>query len=109
SQLNPHLPAELEHLILQMLEKDARQRPTAVDVEQRLLEIVGSPSPSVAQASGRITVGRDKERAALRAGFADARGGRGSLLCVAGEPGIGKTTLVEDFLAELAAEHQSTI
>jgi tetratricopeptide (TPR) repeat protein len=45
----------------------------------------------------------------LRAGFADARGGRGSLLCVAGEPGIGKTTLVEDFLAELAAEHQSTI
>ena len=35
--------------------------------------------------------------------------GRGQLLCVAGEPGIGKTTLVEDFLAELAAEDQGTI
>jgi hypothetical protein len=30
-------------------------------------------------------------------------GGGGLLLCVTGEPGLGKTTLVEDFLAELAA------
>ena len=38
-----------------------------------------------------------------------AQSGRGLLLCVAGEPGIGKTTLVEDFLAELATGHQCTI
>jgi hypothetical protein len=31
------------------------------------------------------------------------------LLCVGGEPGIGKTTLVEDFLAELATGHHCTI
>jgi predicted ATPase len=30
-------------------------------------------------------------------------------LCVAGEPGIGKTTLVEDFLTELATKHPCTI
>ncbi|MCW5969409.1 MAG: protein kinase [Blastocatellales bacterium] len=57
----------------------------------------------------RHTVGREPERNELRAAFNAANDGRGSLLCVAGEPGIGKTTLVEDFLAELAKEQQCTI
>src|SRR5262249_76873 len=56
---------------------------------------------------------REKERAELRASFESAfesaGDGRGQLLCVTGEPGIGKTTLVEDFLAELAAEGQCAI
>ena len=57
----------------------------------------------------RNTVGRERERAKLRAGFESAVAGRGKLLCVAGEPGLGKTTLVEDFLAELAPAGQCTI
>jgi predicted ATPase len=57
----------------------------------------------------RHTVGREAERKELRAGFESASGGRGLLLCVAGEPGIGKTTLVEDFLSELTAERCCTI
>ena len=48
-------------------------------------------------------MGRQQERAALWAGFEAAAAGRGLLLCVTGEPGLGKTTLVEDFLDELAA------
>jgi TolB-like protein/predicted ATPase len=55
------------------------------------------------------TVGRKPERGELRAAFDAAKAGRGSLLCVAGEPGIGKTTLVEDFLAELATDEDATI
>ncbi|MBS1808707.1 MAG: protein kinase [Acidobacteria bacterium] len=57
----------------------------------------------------RHTVGREPERNELRVAFKAANDGRGSLVCVAGEPGIGKTTLVEDFLTELAAEHHCTI
>jgi len=111
SRLNQQLPAGLEQLILRMLEKDASQRPTAVEVDQSLRAFGRplAPSRPVTPASTRHTVGREKERSELRVGFADVLAGRGSLLCVAGEPGIGKTTLVEDVLAELATEHQATI
>ena len=57
----------------------------------------------------RHTVGRETERAALRAGFESALSGRGLLLCVAGEPGIGKTTLVEEFLSELISRGSCTV
>lgn len=48
------------------------------------------------------TVGREKELAELKAGFQTTATGRGLLMCVAGEPGIGKTTLVEEFLNEVS-------
>jgi predicted ATPase len=103
--LNPAVPAPLEALILQMLEKDARLRPTAAEVDAMLAELTGKGSgllsgPALAPPQ-RHTVGRKKELAALRDGFATAAGGRGLFVCVAGEPGIGKTTLVEDFLLDL--------
>ncbi len=49
----------------------------------------------------RHSVGREKELGELRTGFESTLAGRGLLLCVAGEPGIGKTTLVQDFLSGL--------
>ncbi len=63
----------------------------------------------VASATQRHTVGREQERNELLAAFNAAKDGRGSLVCVAGEPGIGKTTLVEDFLTELTTKDQCTI
>jgi DNA-binding winged helix-turn-helix (wHTH) protein/tetratricopeptide (TPR) repeat protein len=51
----------------------------------------------------RHLVGREKERAELAAAFESAAAGRGGLVCVAGESGLGKTTLVEDFLSDLPA------
>src|SRR5262245_57778097 len=108
SRLNPEIPAALDALILRMLEKDAALRPTAAGVEAALRETErrkeGVSERHIHGPLRRNTVGREREGAELRSGFASARAGRGLLLCVAGEPGIGKTTLVEDFLAELAAE-----
>ena len=107
SRLNPEIPATLDALILQMLEKDARLRPTAVEVNAALTEMAGKRArPETGRAmlsTKRHTVGREKERAELRAGFEAVTAGRGLLLCAAGEPGIGKTTLVEDFLSEVTA------
>src|SRR5439155_15125341 len=82
-------------------------RPTAVEVEAALtqLTVKGPERPGSQRAGPRRppTVGRQQERAALRTGFEEAAAGRGSLVCVTGEPGLGKTTLVEGFLDELAA------
>jgi DNA-binding winged helix-turn-helix (wHTH) protein len=50
---------------------------------------------------GRIVVGREAELALLRAALDRARTGHRQLCFVTGEPGIGKTTLVDAFLDEL--------
>ncbi|MBI2221422.1 MAG: protein kinase [Acidobacteria bacterium] len=50
------------------------------------------------------TVGRAADRAALQAAFDVVASGLGLLVGIAGEPGLGKTTLVEDFLTDLRRE-----
>lgn len=107
SRLNLEVAGPLEALLLRMLAKDSGLRPTAVEVDAALTELTrpsagraASPPP---RSTRRPTVGRDQELALLRAGFASAAAGSGRVLCVIGEPGIGKTTLVEEFLADLAA------
>src|SRR5262249_19607126 len=51
--------------------------------------------------NGRKTVGREIEREALWQAFEAADAGTAILLCVSGEPGIGKTTLIDEWLQEL--------
>ena len=99
--------ALLEKLVHRMLAKDPALRPAVSEVELELAALAAgdsrkSPfqgSPAIAE---RRTVGREDERAKLRRAYEEACEGRGRILTVMGEPGIGKTLLVEDFLAELA-------
>jgi len=46
----------------------------------------------VARARETLTVGRERELSALRSGFESAAAGYGRMVCLCGEPGIGKTT-----------------
>jgi predicted ATPase len=107
ARLSPEIPAALDALIVRMLAKDPCSRPTAAEVDTSLARLAvrrGGRHPGSPQRPGRaLTVGRQQERAILWAGFEQAAAGQGLLLCVTGEPGLGKTTLVEDFLDELAA------
>ena len=82
----------------------------AVVERARCLAAIVAPVPSATvtavaeptaanQTSSRI-IGRAHELRALSEAFAQASNGQGSIVCVSGEPGIGKTTLVEGWLAE---------
>jgi adenylate cyclase len=56
-------------------------------------------TPTVNSRTGRF-VGRERERAELRAALSDARGRHGRLVLIAGEPGIGKSRLCSELAAE---------
>jgi serine/threonine protein kinase/predicted ATPase len=110
ARLNPEVPAALQAIIRRMLASEPQLRPAAQEVAAALSTLaVQSPCGSrgsFAVSARRPTVGRQRQRAALREEFETAAAGRGSVLCVMGEPGLGKTTLVESFLDELAASSQ---
>ena len=109
---NPALPNALEAVILDMLEKNPAQRPSAGELQRRLREPGMHESKhraDIARPVQRHTVGRDRERALLEQAFGDAEAGRPALITVAGEPGIGKTTMVEEFLDDLRASRRAHI
>lgn len=72
------------------------------------LESPGHQPPPLAPQFATI-VGREKELAQLQAWFEVARSGQRQIVFVSGEPGIGKTTLVETFLERIGridGQHQ---
>jgi predicted ATPase len=106
-RLNPAVPPVIDELVLQMLRKDPSLRPKAKDVERALTATrVSGSAPAVSSAAAavrRTTVGRESQRARLMRAYERVKEGRGLIVALTGEPGIGKTSLVESFLEELVA------
>jgi serine/threonine protein kinase/predicted ATPase len=102
--LNSNVPPLLEEIVLHMLEKDPGRRPGAAEIRRRL-EGPSDTSPRVPRqvrpSSRRRMVGRQQESALLEEAFENAASGSPILMTVVGEPGIGKTTIVEEFLKHL--------
>jgi adenylate cyclase len=117
SKLRPAIPLRLSDLILSMLDKRPDARPSASAVDAALAELEGdriSSSDTAGPAAAkpqreRIALGRDREIAELQAALESTRSAGGRILCVPGETGLGKTALVEDFLAGLEASGQAVI
>jgi serine/threonine protein kinase len=108
SALERSVPAGLDRLLLQMLRKDPGLRPSATEVRQALEDIGQRPAAPSADArppEPRRIVGRAVEKATLRAALKEVTsGGRGLMVVISGDAGIGKTTLVDDFVRDLAAD-----
>ena len=102
---NGQCPRPLEALIMRLLAKDPSERPdSATDVLSALDAIDLSESPPLERRDGGISdpntldslaggvfVGRQREMGELKAALEDALSGRGRLVTLVGEPGIGKT------------------
>ena len=110
SQYAKGAPETARIVLDRLLAKEPRERyQTFGDVRTDLAQILQEASgqtPLQAEsvpfpASGRTTfVGRDAERAEGRRLLERAIGGHGGLLLLGGEPGVGKTRLAEEILAE---------
>jgi len=105
-RVNPLVPRALDDLVQQMLEKDPERRPSAPEVERQLAAMQGisaTAEVSPEQASARAaSVGRELERTQLRQALTRVKAGRSLIMAVTGEPGIGKSTILQDFLTDLA-------
>ncbi|MDP9238686.1 MAG: AAA family ATPase [Chloroflexota bacterium] len=105
---NPAVPRALEVLVLRLLAKSPDERPeSGIEVAEELERVRGElgaetvPAPEAAAdlrglAWGQFA-GRRDEMEQLKAALTGAMSGRGALLMLAGEPGIGKTRLAQEF------------
>jgi predicted ATPase/tRNA A-37 threonylcarbamoyl transferase component Bud32 len=110
--VRPDAPRALTDLVHRMLDKDPARRPTARDVEVMLAPVSAGPMmeplpPDVAPRPA--TVGREKQRDHLLRSYVRARDGSGRIVAVTGEPGIGKSTLLDEFISELGARGERPI
>ena len=101
-----YCPPDLEALILQLLAKVPADRPASateviaalvsVDPEGRSTSHSDSQANPLDRLARGIFVGRDRELEQLRESLDAALQGRGSVVMLVGEPGIGKTRAVQE-------------
>ncbi len=117
SSLNSEIPRALESLILRLMAKDPDARPATAAVlldefaqmrEVPAGRLAAFASPEAPPSAAPGLVGRQKEMARLRDALSQFRNGRGGVLALVGEAGIGKTRIAAE-LAKLAASEGVTV
>ncbi|HKU40517.1 MAG TPA: serine/threonine-protein kinase, partial [Polyangiales bacterium] len=94
------IPAELDQLVLSLLNLEPGARPrSAAEVLDRLSAIAGLPrGEQIAVSSAYLStpelVGRSNELAQLRERLRGLHAGRGGVVWIAGEPGVGRSRML---------------
>ncbi|MBA3534729.1 MAG: protein kinase, partial [Ardenticatenales bacterium] len=108
-QLNPELSRSLDHLILKLLAKEPNQRYSSADQVRRvLLSLKRDPSAQgrVKKETGPLRlqvhqrqqkiIGRETQLSKLSTLWSLSRSGQGQIVLIAGEAGVGKTSLSKE-------------
>ncbi|MEE9234489.1 MAG: AAA family ATPase, partial [Candidatus Acidoferrales bacterium] len=118
---NNKCPRPLEALIMRLLAKNPAERPeSATDVLSALDAIdlttsVEQPGADVEEAhaldslAGGVFVGRQQEMGDLKAALEDALSGRGRLVTLVGEPGIGKSRTAQELATYAGLRHAQVL
>jgi tetratricopeptide (TPR) repeat protein len=110
-------PAEVRQILRRCVAKQPKDRfASMAELKVALEQVAGHSSEhrpfdtsDGSGAAGRTTVGREAQREQLWRAYLRVKGGRGLVLGVTGEAGIGKTSTLEDFLADLQARGERPI
>ena len=102
------VPDDLNALCMAVLQRDPAARPSEDEILRRLGDMAAdSPAKDVVR---RVPfVGRGVETRVMSEALAAVRRGRTELVCVRGKSGVGKTALVQQFLATARQSHQAVI
>ena len=102
---NTQIPKTLDSLILRLLAKDPRERPESADEVLAALGAVDlttveedqrETETSLDSMAGGVFVGRHREMDHLKGIFEQVLSGRGRMVTLIGEPGIGKTRTAQE-------------
>ncbi|HEX4339435.1 MAG TPA: protein kinase [Polyangiaceae bacterium] len=95
------VPEDLDELCVALLDVEPSRRPLASELAAH----GGAATPSRTETAPQAIFGRDAELAVLDGAFRAAQGGRFVAVAIRGEPGIGKTKLLDAFAARVARAH----
>ena len=121
SRIRPELPVEFDAIVERALQKDrARRYTSAADLASDLRQLRAGLTaswigPSVVYDRDLIDnasssfVGRDAELAKLQEFLKQAIEGSGRVVFITGEPGIGKTSLSDEFLRRARSQWRSVM
>jgi eukaryotic-like serine/threonine-protein kinase len=111
SQVAADIPADLDELCVQLLERDPGERPSGSTLLRRLgvseSNRISTPQISISRDGGFI--GRDGELDKLQQALAPLERGRASVALLRSPSGLGKTALVNRFLERVRATHSDAL
>ena len=101
---NPNIPRTLDSLIVRLMSKDPDERPQSAEevlqsleaVDLSLVEQSDQGQGSLEAMAGGVFVGRQREMDNLKSIFEEVLSGKGRMVTLVGEPGIGKTRTAQE-------------
>jgi eukaryotic-like serine/threonine-protein kinase len=108
TEMDPSVPQDLRDLCLQLLAREPGDRPT-LDALRAALQV---PERTTTRNDSPVTlrmVGREPELRKLRAAYDRTLTGQLTVVMLAGESGIGKTTLCEQFVRRVQNDRSALV